>query len=127
MTTSLPPDGVFVHPCGLCDSQEIGHGTRIWAFAHVLAGARIGRDCNICDGAFVENGASIGDRVTVKNQVMIFEGVQVGDDVFLGPGVIYSLMTCARVRISSATARSSFRPSCSRGRLWAPGLWWSAA
>jgi len=55
-----------VHPCGLCDSQEIGHGTRIWAFAHVLAGARIGRDCNICDGAFVENGASIGDRVTVE-------------------------------------------------------------
>ena len=90
VTTSLPPDGVFVHPCGLCDSQEIGHGTRIWAFAHVLAGARIGRDCNICDGAFVENGASIGDRVTVKNQVMIFEGVHVGDDVFLGPGVIFT-------------------------------------
>jgi len=90
VTTSLPPDGVFVHPCGLCDSQEIGPGTRIWAFAHVLAGARIGRDCNICDGAFVENGASIGDRVTVKNQVMIFEGVHVGDDVFLGPGVIFT-------------------------------------
>src|SRR6188508_908677 len=75
VTTSLPLDGVFVHPHGLCESNEIGYGTRVWAFAHVLAGARIGRDCNICDGAFVENGASIGDRVTVKNQVMIFEGV----------------------------------------------------
>jgi UDP-2-acetamido-3-amino-2,3-dideoxy-glucuronate N-acetyltransferase len=88
--TSLPPAGVFVHPCGLCESDEVGPGTRVWAFAHVLAGARIGRDCNVCDGAFVENGASVGDRVTVKNQVMIFEGVRVADDVFLGPGVIFT-------------------------------------
>jgi len=71
VTTSLPLDGVFVHPRGLCESGEIGHGTRVWAFAHVLAGARIGRDCNICDGAFVENGASIGYRVTVKNHQVI--------------------------------------------------------
>jgi acetyltransferase-like isoleucine patch superfamily enzyme len=88
--TPLPLDGVFVHPRGLCESDEVGHGTRVWAFAHVLAGARIGRDCNICDGAFIENGVSIGDRVTVKNQVMIFEGVDVADDVFLGPGVIFT-------------------------------------
>jgi UDP-2-acetamido-3-amino-2,3-dideoxy-glucuronate N-acetyltransferase len=53
------------------------------AFAHVLAGARIGRDRNVCDGAFVENGAWIGDRVTAKDQVMIFEGVHVADDVFV--------------------------------------------
>jgi acetyltransferase-like isoleucine patch superfamily enzyme len=65
-------------------------GTRVWAFAHVLPGARIGRDCNVCDGAFVENGACVGDRVTIKNQVMIFEGVNVADDVFLGPGVIFT-------------------------------------
>ena len=87
---SPPLDGVFVHPRGLCESDEVGPGTRVWAFAHVLAGASIGRDCNICDGAFIENGVSIGDRVTVKNQVMIFEGVHVGDDVFLGPGVIFT-------------------------------------
>jgi UDP-2-acetamido-3-amino-2,3-dideoxy-glucuronate N-acetyltransferase len=90
VTISSPLDGVFVHPHGLCESDNIGRGTRVWAFAHVLAGARIGRDCNICDGAFVENGASIGDRVTVKNQVMIFEGVHIADDVFLGPGVIFT-------------------------------------
>jgi UDP-2-acetamido-3-amino-2,3-dideoxy-glucuronate N-acetyltransferase len=90
VATRFPLDGVFIHPRGLCESDEVGHGTRIWAFAHVLAGARIGRDCNVCDGAFVETGASVGDRVTVKNQVMIFEGVDVGDDVFLGPGVIFT-------------------------------------
>jgi UDP-2-acetamido-3-amino-2,3-dideoxy-glucuronate N-acetyltransferase len=62
VTTSLSLYGVFVHPNGLCESTKVGHGTRVWAFAHVLAGARIGRDCNVCDGAFVENGASVGDR-----------------------------------------------------------------
>lgn len=83
-------DGVMVHPSGLCESQDVGEGTRIWAFAHVLEGARLGRDCNICDGAFVEGGVRVGDRVTVKNGVLLFDGVTVGDDVFLGPGVVFT-------------------------------------
>ncbi|MFP5416068.1 MAG: acyltransferase [Actinomycetes bacterium] len=81
---------VFVHPHGLCESDAVGDGTRVWAFAHVLEGAVVGRDCNICDGAYVEGGAVVGDRVTIKNQVMIFEGVTVEDEVFLGPGVIFT-------------------------------------
>ena len=80
----------FVHPMGLCESDDVGDQTRVWAFAHVLEGARVGRDCNICDGAFIEGGATVGDRVTVKNQVMIFEGVHIEDDVFLGPGVTFT-------------------------------------
>jgi len=87
--TGLLPD-VFVHPQGLCESTDVGAGTRVWAFAHVLEGARLGIDCNVCDGAFVEGGAVLGDRVTVKNQVMIFAGVTVADDVFLGPGVTFT-------------------------------------
>ncbi len=71
--------------------ERVGGGRHpVWAFAHVLRGARVGSDCNICDGAFVEGGAVLGDRVTVKNQVMIFEGVTIEDDVFLGPGVIFT-------------------------------------
>ena len=81
---------VFVHPQGLCDSDEVGDGTRVWAFAHILPGARVGRDCNVCDGAYIEGGAVVGDRVTIKNQVMIFEGVEIADDVFLGPGVAFT-------------------------------------
>ncbi len=81
---------VFVHPQGLCDSVDVGPRTRIWAHAHVLFGAQIGADCNICDGAYIEDGAVIGDRVTVKNQVMVFAGVEVADDVFLGPGVTFT-------------------------------------
>jgi acetyltransferase-like isoleucine patch superfamily enzyme len=56
----------------------------------VLAGAKVGNDCNICDHAYVENGVIVGDRVTIKNRVLLFEGVTVEDDVFLGPGVIFT-------------------------------------
>lgn len=84
------PAGVFVHPRGLCESADVGPGTRIWAFAHVMAGASVGRDCNICDGAFIESGAVVGDRVTVKNAVLVFDRVIVADDVFLGPGVVFT-------------------------------------
>jgi UDP-2-acetamido-3-amino-2,3-dideoxy-glucuronate N-acetyltransferase len=85
-----PPAGIFVHRLGLCESDEVGAGTRIWAFAHVMKGAVIGRDCNIGDHAFVETGARIGDRVTLKNQAMVWEGVEIGDDVFVGPGVSFT-------------------------------------
>ncbi len=81
---------VFVHEQGLCESETVGAGTRIWAFAHVLQGARVGRNCNICDGAFVEGRAVIGDRVTIKNQVLVFDRVEIGDDCFVGPGVVFT-------------------------------------
>lgn len=80
----------FVHPNGLCESETVGTGTRVWAFAHVLPGAVVGEDCNVCDGAYIEGGAVVGNRVTIKNQVMIFEGVTVEDEVFLGPGVVFT-------------------------------------
>ena len=87
VTTDEPAAEVFVHPDGRCESDTVGAGTRIWAFAHVLDGASIGRDCNICDHAFVEGAAVVGDRVTVKNGVLIWDGVTIEDDVFIGPGV----------------------------------------
>jgi acetyltransferase-like isoleucine patch superfamily enzyme len=82
--------GVRVHPQGLCESDDVGEGTRVWAFAHVLPGARIGRDCNICDGAFVESRAVLGNNVTVKNSTLVFDGVTCEDDVFLGPNVLFT-------------------------------------
>jgi UDP-2-acetamido-3-amino-2,3-dideoxy-glucuronate N-acetyltransferase len=82
--------GIFVHRRALCESDEVGAGTQIWAFAHVMKGAVIGRDCNIGDHAFVETGARIGDRVTLKNQAMVWDGVEIGDDVFVGPGVSFT-------------------------------------
>jgi UDP-2-acetamido-3-amino-2,3-dideoxy-glucuronate N-acetyltransferase len=76
---------VLVHEKALCESADIGPGTRVWAFAHIMDGARIGSDCNVCDHAFVETGAVVGDRVTIKNNVLLWEKVMIEDDVFLGP------------------------------------------
>ncbi|WP_262270213.1 WxcM-like domain-containing protein [Microvirga yunnanensis] len=80
----------FVHPQGICETDAVGPGTRIWAFAHVLPGARIGAECNICDGVFVENDVVLGDRVTVKCGVQIWDGISIEDDVFIGPNVTFT-------------------------------------
>jgi UDP-2-acetamido-3-amino-2,3-dideoxy-glucuronate N-acetyltransferase len=80
----------FVHPQALCESPHIGDNTRVWAFAHVLSGARIGADCNICDHVFIENDVSIGDRVTIKCGVQIWDGITLEDDVFVGPNATFT-------------------------------------
>lgn len=80
----------FVHPQGLCESEKVGEGTRVWAFAHVLPGAVLGRDCNICDNVFVENDVVVGDRVTVKCGVQLWDGVTLEDDVFVGPNATFT-------------------------------------
>jgi UDP-2-acetamido-3-amino-2,3-dideoxy-glucuronate N-acetyltransferase len=80
----------FVHPNALCESASLGEGTRVWAFAHVLPGARIGRDCNICDHVFIENDVLLGDRVTVKCGVQLWDGVTLEDDVFVGPNATFA-------------------------------------
>lgn len=80
----------FVHERGLCESTNIGEGTRIWAFAHVLPGAAIGSGCNICDGVFVENDVTIGNHVTVKCGVQLWDGVTLEDNVFVGPNVTFT-------------------------------------
>lgn len=83
-------DGAFIHPSGLCESGQIGKGTRVWAFAHVLPGARIGADCNICDHVFIENDVVVGDSVTVKSGVQLWDGLRVGDRVFIGPNATFT-------------------------------------
>src|SRR4051812_19529644 len=81
---------IFVHERGLCESTTVGDGTRVWAFAHVLPGARIGAECNICDNVFVENDVVVGDRVTVKCGVQLWDGVRLADDVFVGPNATFT-------------------------------------
>ena len=78
------------HPQAICESERIGPRTRVWAFAHILPGAVIGADCNICDHVFVENDVTVGDRVTVKSGVQLWDGVSLGDDVFVGPNVTFT-------------------------------------
>lgn len=81
----------FKHPNGIVENGAvIGDNTRVWAWAHVLGGATIGSDCNLCDHTFVENGVTIGNRVTIKCGVSIWEGITIEDDVFIGPSVTFT-------------------------------------
>lgn len=80
----------FKHEQAIVESTQIGEGTRIWAFSHILSGAVIGKDCNICDYVFIENDVSIGDRVTIKCGVQIWDGITIEEDVFIGPNATFT-------------------------------------
>jgi UDP-2-acetamido-3-amino-2,3-dideoxy-glucuronate N-acetyltransferase len=80
----------FKHEQAIVETADVGEGTRIWAFAHILPGARMGRDCNISDHVFLENDVTLGDRVTIKCGVQLWDGVTVEDDVFIGPNATFT-------------------------------------
>jgi UDP-3-O-[3-hydroxymyristoyl] glucosamine N-acyltransferase len=82
------PKSVMVHEKALCESEHVGDGTRIWAFAHIMEAAVIGQNCNIGECCFIESGATLGNNVTVKNGVSIWQGVTCEDDVFFGPSCV---------------------------------------
>jgi len=87
----MPNSKFFVHPNSLVEQGAIiGENTRVWAFAHILSGAMIGNDCNICDHVFIENDVVIGSRVTVKCGVQLWDGLRIADDVFIGPNVTFA-------------------------------------
>jgi UDP-2-acetamido-3-amino-2,3-dideoxy-glucuronate N-acetyltransferase len=83
-------DPPLIHSHALVDSQNIGADTRIWAFAHVMAGAVIGSGCNICDHTCIDPDVVIGDRVTVKSFVYLVDGMRIADDVFIGPQATFT-------------------------------------
>ena len=103
-------DQVFIHPMGICESERIGPGSKIWAFAHVMKGAVVGSDCNISEGSFVEDGAVIGDRVTVKNGVHVWDGVVVENGVFLGPGCVLTNENRPRSRQGQERTQGAWDP-----------------
>jgi UDP-2-acetamido-3-amino-2,3-dideoxy-glucuronate N-acetyltransferase len=83
-------DRYFAHPNAIVESHDVGEGTRIWAFAHVLPGARIGRQCNVGDHCFIEGKVVIGDYCTIKNGVAIWDLVTLEDGVFVGPNAVFT-------------------------------------
>jgi len=94
MSDSAP----FVHALADVHTDAIGDGTRIWQFAVILKGARIGRDCNICAHTFIEGDVALGDRVTVKSGVYLWDGITLEDDVFIGPAATFTNDRCPRSR-----------------------------
>jgi UDP-2-acetamido-3-amino-2,3-dideoxy-glucuronate N-acetyltransferase len=81
---------VFIHTHALCESASIGSGSRVWAFVHILPGAKIGSECNICDHVFIENDVIVGNNVTIKSGVQLWDGVRIGNNVFIGPNVTFT-------------------------------------
>jgi acetyltransferase-like isoleucine patch superfamily enzyme len=82
-------NGYFKHDKAIVDSKNIGEETRVWGFSHILSGAELGRNCNVCEHVFIENDVIIGDNVTIKNGVYIWDGIRILDDVFIGPNMTF--------------------------------------
>ena len=116
--------GYFVHPLADVQTDDIGAGTRIWQFAVVLKGARIGRDCNICAHTLVEGEVTIGDRVTVKSGVYLWNGLVVEDDVLLGPQATFTNDSAPRSKNYKPPEPTFIRAGASRGAgaVVLPGL-----
>ncbi len=81
---------VFVHNNAINECINVGEGTRIWAFAHVMRGAIVGSECNIGEHSFLEDGCVVGQGVTIKNGVSVWRGVTLEDYVFVGPNVVFT-------------------------------------
>jgi UDP-2-acetamido-3-amino-2,3-dideoxy-glucuronate N-acetyltransferase len=90
----------FVHESAYVDQPcEIGAGTKIWHFSHVMKGARIGRVCILGQNVCIAGGAVIGNNVKIQNNVSVYTGVIVEDDVFLGPSCVLTNVTNPRSQI----------------------------
>ena len=84
-------DKAYIHPYALVEEGvKLGDDTRVWAFVHILPGAVIGEECNICDHVFIEGDVNIGDRVTIKCGVQIWDGLRIESDVFIGPNATFT-------------------------------------
>lgn len=101
--------GVFVHESAYVDEPcQIGEGTKIWHFSHVLAGTRIGRNCTLGQNVMVGPDVVVGDNCKIQNNVSVYRGVTLEDAVFCGPGAIFTNVTNPRAEIDR---RAEFRPT----------------
>ncbi|MGH9282026.1 MAG: acyltransferase [Acidimicrobiales bacterium] len=97
---SSRPAGVFVHETSYVDEGcEVGEGTRIWHFCHVLRGSRLGRNCVLGQNVMVGADVVIGDRCKLQNNVSVYPGVTLEDDVFCGPSCVFTNVVTPRAEI----------------------------
>lgn len=89
--TAVSKLSYYAHPSAVLDEGcEIGEGTKIWHFCHIMADARIGAQCSLGQNVFVASGVVLGNNVKVQNNVSIYTGVICEDDVFLGPSMVFT-------------------------------------
>ena len=91
----------FAHESSYIDAgSEIGRGSKIWHFCHVMPRARIGRNCNLGQNVLVAADVRIGDNVKIQNNVSLYTGVIIEDDVFLGPSMVFTNVINPRSHVS---------------------------
>jgi UDP-2-acetamido-3-amino-2,3-dideoxy-glucuronate N-acetyltransferase len=107
-------EGVYLDPLSEVQSCNIGKGTKIWQWALILQGARVGKDCNICAQTLIEGDVVVGDRVTLKSGVQLWNGTRIGDDVLIGPNVAFTndpYQRSQNIRNNSQASRLSVTPA----------------
>jgi len=92
---------VFIHPTAVIDSDvEIGKGTKIWHFSHILTGSKIGENCNIGQNVVIGPNAVVGNKCKIQNNVSVYKGVTLEDGVFCGPSMVFTNIYNPRAEIS---------------------------
>lgn len=91
----------YVHPTAVVDEGcEIGTGTKIWHFSHIMAGSKLGENCNIGQNVVISPEVVLGRNVKVQNNVSLYTGVTCDDDVFLGPSCVFTNVTNPRSAVN---------------------------
>ncbi|MFH1888967.1 MAG: Gfo/Idh/MocA family oxidoreductase [Candidatus Omnitrophota bacterium] len=81
----------FVHPTSIVEElSQIGEGTKVWHYSHIMKGAVVGRGCNIGQNVFIGSKARIGNNVKIQNNISIYDCVHIEDDVFCGPSMVFT-------------------------------------
>ena len=102
----------FLHDTACVDDPcEIGSGTSVWHFSHIMAGTRIGANCNLGQNVYVDRDVVIGDGCKIQNNVSVYKGVTLEDGVFCGPSMVFTNVTNPRAFIER---KHEFRPTLVR-------------
>ena len=109
---AAPAPRYYAHSTATIDAGcEIGEGTKIWHYSHVMPGARIGRGCNLGQNVLVARDVVVGNNVKIQNNVSVYEGVVLEDDVFCGPSMVFTNVINPRSHISR---KREYRPTLVR-------------
>lgn len=96
-----------IHPSAIVDEgAQLGDGCRVWHFAHICAGAKIGQNCSFGQNVYVGNDVTIGNNVKVQNNVSVYDAVRLEDDVFCGPSMVFTNVYNPR---SAVSRKSDYR------------------
>ena len=111
-----PANQAIVHESSYVDEGvQIGDGTRIWHFCHLLRGTRLGRDCRVGQNVVIGPDVSIGNNVKIQNNVSVYNGVTLEDDVFCGPSVVFTNILTPRSAFPRNRAEDNLPTLVKRG------------